>query len=481
MSKLNLIATVVFEAICLTVLSAETTPLVRLPNRGKGLEGRFHPTYASAHAPETSRAKDVPPFLRGSVMYQLFTRMFTPEGTFAAARAKLPDLKADGVDIVYLTPHQLADDDPDPKFWSGRQKACNLNNPKNPYRQKDFFAVDPEYGTKEDLKAFVDEAHRLGMKVMFDLVYFHCGPKAVFLKDHPDFIVRNPDGTPKLGDWAFPEMDIANPAVREYLYANMVGFVRDYDVDGFRCDVADMLPVDFWEEGARRCRAVKPDVFLMCEGLKGDDQIAAFDLTYGFYTQWTMVAMLEGKSPASMLEKAWRAQVRDYPRGFHWMRCFENHDFANVIPGQKRKEELYGHALNAAMIATCFLLDGIPMLYNGQEIADARPHSIYANRDHGKWCIDWSRANDEAAVARRALVRRLTSLRHAHPDLFDAPVVWHPVPEPEKAFAFSRSLPDGVTLTLAVNISRDTVSFALPGGRAVTLPPHAFDLHESRK
>ena len=453
-------------------------PLVRLPHRGKGLEGRFHPTYASAHAPETSRAKDVPPFLRGCVMYQLFTRMFTPEGTFAAARAKLKDLKADGIDIVYLTPHQLADDDPDPKFWSGRQKACKLNNPKNPYRQKDFFAVDPEYGTKEDLKAFVDEAHRLEMKVMFDLVYFHCGPKTVFLKDHPDFIVRNPDGTPKLGDWAFPEMDIANPAVREYLYANMVGFVRDYDVDGFRCDVADMLPVDFWEEGARRCRAVKPDVFLMCEGLKGDDQIAAFDLTYGFYTQWTMVAMLEGKSPASMLEKAWRAQVRDYPRGFHWMRCFENHDFANVNPGQKRKETLYGHELNAAMIATCFLLDGIPMLYNGQEIADASPHSIYANRDHGKWCVDWSRAGDKAAVERRALVRRLTALRHAHPDLFDAPVVWHAVPEPDKAYAFSRPLPDGTTFTLAVNISCEPVSFALPGGKVVSLRPHGFYLGE---
>ena len=137
--------------LCCAALAAGTPPLVRLPHRGKGLEGRFHPTYASAHAPETSRAKDVPPFLRGSVMYQLFTRMFTPEGTFTAARAKLKDLKADGVDIVYLTPHQLADDDPDPRFWSGRQKACKLNNPKNPYRQKDFFAVDPEYGTKEDI------------------------------------------------------------------------------------------------------------------------------------------------------------------------------------------------------------------------------------------------------------------------------------------------------------------------------------------
>jgi hypothetical protein len=81
-------------------------------------------------------------------------------------------------------------------------------------------------------------------------------------------------------------------------------------------------------------------------------------------------------------------------------------------------------------------------------------------------------------VERRALVRRLTALRHARPDLFDAPVVWHRVADPEKAYAFSRPLPDGTTLTLAVNISRDTVSLALPGGRAVMLPPHTFNLHE---
>ncbi len=116
------------------------------------------------------------------------------------------------------------------------------------------------------------------------------------------------------------------------------------------------------------------------------------------------------------------------------------------------------------------------MLYNGQEIADASPHSIYANRDHGKWCIDWSRAGDKTAVERRALVRRLTALRHAHPDLFDAPVVWHRVSDPKKIFAFTRPLSDGTDFTLAVNISGETVDVPLPGGRLVSLAPHAFDI-----
>ena len=453
---------------------AAPAPVARIPHASKTPEGRFHPTYPSACDPATAKARPVPDFLRGAVMYQLFTRMFTPEGTFEAARRKLPELKADGVSVIYLTPHQLADADPDPKHWSARQRASGLGNPKNPYRQKDFFAVDPEYGTADDLRRFVSDAHALGMKVMFDLVYFHCGPRAVFLEDHPDFIVRNPDGTPKLGEWAFPEMDLSKAAVREYLYANMLGFIRDYDVDGFRCDVADMLPVDFWEEAAWRCRRAKPDVFFMCEGLRGDDQLRAFDLSYGFYTQWTMVDLLAGKAPASLLEAAWRAQVRDYPRGFHWMRCFENHDFANLNPGQKRKEALYGPELNAAMLATCFLLDGVPMLYNGQEIADASPHSIWANRDHGGWCIDWSRAGDAVAVERRALVRRLAQLRRDHPALFDAPVVWHSVADPQCCYAFSRPLPDGTTLTLAVNVSRESKSVTLPGGRTVALKPHGF-------
>ena len=455
-------------------LSVTAADLWTLPprNSAKGPRGRYVPTYPSRCEAAKSVARAVPGFLRSAVMYQLFPRMFTPEGTFRAAERKLAGLKELGVDIVYLTPHQLADDDPDPRHWSARQKACGFGNAKNPYRQKDFFAVDPEYGSADDLKSFVRTAHGLGIRVMFDLVYFHCGPKAVFLKDRPDFIVRNPDGTPRLGDWAFPELDFRNPDLREYLYANMTGFVRDYDVDGFRCDVADMVPVAFWEEGARRCRALKSDVVLMCEGLKGDDQISAFDLSYGFYTQWALVDLLAGRKPASELRKAWELARADFPKGFHWMRCFENHDFANVKPGETRKEAAYGPKLNAAMLATAFLLDGLPMIYNGQEIADAAPHSIWSNRDHGGWHIDWTRGGDAVATGRRALVKRLAALRHAHPALFDAPLVWLETEAPDRVYAFRRVLPEGDVI-LAVNVSKEPVSIVLAGER-LTLPPQGF-------
>ena len=434
-------------------------------NPANGPNGKLHPTYPSAcDGRPDAAARPAAGWLSGAVMYQLFTRMFTPEGTFRAAAAKLPELKDLGVTVIYLTPHQLADDDPDRANWSARQKECGLDNAKNPYRQKDINAVDPEYGDAEDLKAFVAEAHRLGIRVLFDLVYFHCGPRAVFLGEHADWIVRNPDGTPALGGWAFPQLDFANAGLREYLWANMVSLVRDYDVDGFRCDVADMLPVAFWEEGYRRAKTVKDDIVLMCEGLKGDDQIKAFDLSYGFYVQWTLVDCLSGNARACALEAAWRAERRDFPKGFHWMRCFENHDLANVLPGGKRKEDKYGRDLNAAMLATCFLLDGVPMLYNGQEIADSAPHSIFSNRSHGGLHIDWSRADDTAARERRALVRRLSALRHENPALFDAPVVWNHTDDPDNVYSFTRPLTGGKSITLTVDLKARRFEIAEKAG-----------------
>ena len=105
------------------------------------------------------------------------------------------------------------------------------------------------------------------------------------------------------------------------------------------------------------------------------------------------------------------------------------------------------------MLVTLFLLDGVPMVYNGQEIADAARHSIFSNRDHGAFGIDWSRADDAKARRRFAKVRELAALRHAHPELFDCPLVWNGTDDPDRKYSFSRLLADGRTLTLTVDIA----------------------------
>ena len=202
-----------------------------------------------------------PAYAEKAVIYQIFLRSFTLEGTLKAAEKMLPHLAGLGIDIVYLCPPVVADDDMDKSHWSDRQNKSGFENPKNPYRLKDYYHVDPEYGTDQDLKDFVAAAHKLGMKALLDLVYYHCGPKAVFLDEHPEYVKLNDDGSIKLGRWHFPELNFDNPELREYLWQNMEYFIRDFDFDGFRCDVSSLVPIDFWEEGRRRIENIKPAAF----------------------------------------------------------------------------------------------------------------------------------------------------------------------------------------------------------------------------
>ena len=118
-------------------------------------------------------ARKSPAWLKNAVMYQLFLRAFTPEGTFRAAEKKLPELASLGVDIVYLCPVCLQDDDMRKEFWSDRQKFSGTENSRNPYRIKDFYSVDPEYGTEANLRSFIATAHKLKIRVLLDIVFFH--------------------------------------------------------------------------------------------------------------------------------------------------------------------------------------------------------------------------------------------------------------------------------------------------------------------
>ena len=245
-------------------------------------------------------AKAAPEFLKDSVIYQINLRTFTPDGTLRAAERLLPHIAALGADMVYLCPVTLADDDPRPEFWSDRQKQSGLNNPKNIYRVGDYYAVDPEYGTDDDLKSFVRTAHGLGLRVLLDLVYYHCGPSAAFLAEHPDFAVRDENGEIRNGHWHFPELNFASSGLREYLWRNMEYFVREFDVDGYRCDVAGAVPLDFWEEGRRRIDALKPGLIMLAEseGDRREEQRAAFELNYGMTFIWSFPRTAPGGGAA---------------------------------------------------------------------------------------------------------------------------------------------------------------------------------------
>ena len=349
----------------------------------------------------------LPAFARGATMYQIFLRQFTPQGTLLAAAEMIPHLADTGIGIVYLCPMFEADDDMDQEHWSQRQRLSGLGNPKNPYRMNDYFRIDPEYGTDEDLAAFVREAHRRGIRVMLDLVYLHCGPRAGLLSLDPAYVQRDGNGDPVMGPWNFPLLDFKSANLREYLYGNMLYFVEKFDIDGYRCDVGGSIPLDFWEEGRHRIDAVKSDFLMLNEDWGSMEQErTAFELVYGFRAA-DIVRTMKGE----MTPGALRAEWEKSDPALRIVNHTDNHDIAND-EFDWRHEKILPARLNDLALVFIFGLYGMPLLYNGQEIADSNRHSLWANHQYGNHLgIDWRMARTPRGQARLALVKKLTRLR----------------------------------------------------------------------
>ncbi len=415
---------------------------------------------ALADAPLNEReARKAPQWITEGIMYQIQPRAFTPEGTLKAATAKLPKVAELGATIVYLCPVFLSDDDMDLANWSPRQKASKMNNPRNPYRMKDFYRVDPEYGTNDDLKAFVAEAHRLGMRVMLDMVYLHCGPKPVFLEEHPDFVKRDADGNIINAGWSFPALNLANPELREYLWRNMELWVRDYGVDGFRCDVSDAIPLDFWETARDRLEALRPDIGMLAEGRRREDQLKAFDLNYSFRWRSAISQVFDKREPASLIRTTWESKAAERPRGARFIRYIDNHDISND-DWHNRREKAWGAKGVEAALVMLFTLDGVPFLYNGQEVADTARHSIF-----GRSPIDWANGETPAGKARFAFCQRLCALRSGERALTHGAVEWLDNDAPDAVLSYLRTF-GGEEVLVVVNLKNQParVTVQLPDG-----------------
>lgn len=356
--------------------------------------------------------------MQNEILYQIYVRTFSPEGTLARATALLDHVAASGATVAYLAPVVEMDEDTNPENWSDRQKAFGYGNPKNAYRMKDYFHVDPEYGTDADLRAFIARAHELGLKVMMDLVYLHCGPKAPMLYAHRDFCEWDAGGRPKNAAWHFPKLNYASAALREYLWGNMVYFVKDLHVDGFRCDVGDQIPLDFWQEGVRRVRAIHPNVMMLDEG-RPDNYLDAFDTNYGWDWSWMARPIVKGEKTADEI----RAQLQNDVQGMagRITRFSDSHDYASDDGDTRLEKQAVSPAATDAVMMLNFLLPGVPFLYNGQEFADAHNCNMFTNRFfHPGNCVDWSMLQTARGKQRFALVQALSALKKSHPALHSA-------------------------------------------------------------
>jgi len=396
-------------------------------------------------------ARPAPRWITDGIVYQIWLRSFTPEGTLKAAAARLADVAELGATIVYLSPVQLQDTDMRREFWSTRQKASTANNPRNPYRIADYGRVDPEYGTEEDLRAFIQAAHKLGLRVLMDMVYCHTGPGCVLTRN-PDFYHRDPEGKPAQNQWNFLRLNFGNPELRRYLIANMRHWLQDVDVDGFRCDVAALVPLDFWEEARRQLDSVRPELGMLAESdTCPAEQLKAFDLSYGSWWYHRLAGVAANGEPATNLRAAWEKMGNRYPRGARFTRYVDNHD-------KHRAHVVFGERGARAASVVNFTIDGVPYLYNGEEIGDATPQDLFSH-----WPIRWEAAGLPKQAEKLAFYKRLCRLRRDEPVLSNGEVVWLDNDQAADVLSFLRRA-DGQEIIVAVNL-RNT-----PRKARLTLP-----------
>ena len=396
-----------------------------------------------------------PEWLSRSAVYQINPRTFSADGTIRAVTNELPKLKELGFRVMYLCPIFEEDDSENRDFWSTRQKKSETNNPKNPYRMNNYFKIDSEYGTEDDLREFIEEAHRLGMRVLLDLVYLHIGPNAPILKRHPEFARQDRDGNIICTEWNFPYLDYTSDGLREYLMCNMIYYLGEMDADGFRCDVGDGVPTDFWVEARRRMKAVKPDSVLINEGSKWNNLLKGFDSSYCFDWHVNLYKAFSGEISAAECRSFLERLANEIPSGAKLIFDIDNHDTVTDWP--KRTEKVAGHNGMEQIEVINYLLDGIPMVYCGNELADEAYHSLFANRFHmGRFETTDRRGLEtlDYSLRRQEIMKGLNALKLESDILCYGSTVWVDNSAPEKLLSFSREY-NGKKITFIGNISRE--------------------------
>jgi len=325
----------------------------------------------AAHEPRPYVTFENAAWTRDAVIYQINTRQFTRDGTFRAAQDHLPRLAAMGVDIVWLMPIH-------PIGAVNRKGALG-----SPYAVKDYRAVNPDLGSEAELRAFIDQAHALGMKVILDWVANHSAWDNPLTARHPDWYKRSPEGTfmpPEGTDWSdVVAFDYANPALRAYMADSLAYWVREFGIDGYRADVAGYVPLDFWEAARRQLDAIKP-VFMLAEWEQRDLHARAFDATYAWEWKQVMQRIARGEADAGAMRGYYAGQNVTWPRAAYRMVYTDNHD-QNAWDGVA--SAIYGPAYEAA-IALSFTGPGMPLIHNGQE-ADLDHQLAFFEKDAIVW------------------------------------------------------------------------------------------------
>lgn len=330
-----------------------------------------------------------PEWSRNAVIYEVNLRQYTDSGTIAAFAEQLPRLKELGVDILWFMPINPI---------SEKDRKGTLGSY---YAVRDYKAFNPEFGTIEQFKDVVRKAHEMGMKVILDWVPNHSGRDNKWVTEHPDWYERDSAGNMKgVYDWTDVYVfDYSNPEMRKGMIDAMSFWVKEVDVDGFRCDVAMEVPTDFWNEARPQLEALKPgNFFMLAEASVPELEQHAFDMAYNWPMKdvFNAIAATAGQNTykdkegkmreyprmtATAIDSLLDEQASTYPKDSYMMNMVTNHDL-NSWEGTEF--DRLGNLTDAFAVLT-YTLPGMPLIYTGQETGMNRAFEFFEKDKAPEW------------------------------------------------------------------------------------------------
>ena len=340
-------------------------------------------------------AKDTNIQLRSDVIYSIYVRNHTPEGTFNAIIPDLDRIKALGTDIIWFMPIH-------PIGIKGKKGSLGC-----PYANRDYRTVNPEYGTMEDFRHLVQEIHNRGMKCMIDVVYNHTSPDATLVAEHPEFYYRKSDGSMgnHVGDWSdVVDLDYNCEELWDYQIESLTMWAQI--VDGFRCDVASFVNVEFWKMAREACEKVRPGCIWLGETVHSSfalyhrqtglycgndyDMFSAFDMEYDYDIREVFDRYLKGECRLSNYIDALNFQECLYPDNYIKLRFLENHDQPRICSFIQDPKALENYT------AFLYFLKGTTLIYAGQEYRNTHLPSLFE-----KDLIEWDSAKDISPMLKK--------------------------------------------------------------------------------
>ncbi|MFY0673752.1 MAG: alpha-amylase [Bacteroidia bacterium] len=345
-------------------------------------------------------------WVKNAVIYEVNVRQYTPEGTFAAFSEHLPKLKELGVDILWFMPiHPIG----------LKNRKLDSTSLGSYYAVKDYKAVNPDFGTNEDFQSLVEKCHEMGFKVVLDWVANHSAPDHHWVDEHPEYYTKDSLGNypiPPVGTdwWDVADLNYDEPGLRAAMVDAMKFWVDNYNIDGFRCDVAGEVPLDFWVEARPQLEKNKK-LFMLAEW-EDAEFYKAFDFTYGWHQHHIMNEIIKGeqtvadwKNLKNETKTGWLGdptEIEPWGNFNNQMNFTTNHDENSW---NKTVFERFGNA-HAAFATMAFTLPGLPLIYSGQEAAMNKSLRFFE-----KDTIDWTQDS------LRGFYTKLVEIKHNHPSL----------------------------------------------------------------